>query len=165
MSHLTDSSLVRQRLRRNRIDATDETISVSTICKRLEPLWPLCLLLAMTAACFLSGCNSEPSTAPEIKVTLELSPDPPETGQADVVVRLTDTANQPVGGAKLKLEGNMNHAGMKPSFSTLKEAEHGTYEGKLDFTMGGDWFVIVSAELPDGSKVDQKVDIPGVKAK
>lgn len=165
MRNKTNSGLIAQRLRQKRIESAGGTISLASACERLEPLWPLLLLLAVTAACVLSGCNSEPSTAPEIKVALEVSPDPPQTGQADVVVRLTDTANQPVSGAKLKLEGNMNHAGMKPSFSTLQEAEHGTYEGKLDFTMGGDWFVIVSAELSDGSKVDQKVDIPGVKAK
>ena len=30
--------------------------------------------------------------------------------------------------------------------------------------MGGDWFILVRAELPDGRSMERKVDVPGVDA-
>ena len=124
-------------------------------------------LVAFAAACFLTGCRPESDSsdsAAGINVKLELNPTPPTTGDAQVVLTLTDSANKPVEGARISLEGNMNHAGMKPVFSELKETGSGEYEGTLNFTMGGDWFVLVSGKLPDGTEVNEKVDVPGVKA-
>jgi hypothetical protein len=116
-----------------------------------------CLLLAV------AGCRPQPAPATAVKVRLEFQPDPPRVGTADVVLRLTDTAGAPLAGAEIELEGNMNHAGMKPVFSELKETESGRYTGKLDFTMGGDWFVLVTGNLADGQPLNEKVDVPGVQ--
>jgi hypothetical protein len=59
----------------------------------------------------------------------------------------------------------MNHAGMEPVFVDAKETEPGKYRADLKFTMGGDWFVLVSAALADGRKVNRKIDVPGVKSR
>jgi hypothetical protein len=64
----------------------------------------------------------------------------------------------------VRVEGNMNHAGMRPSFADLHETEPGRYTGTLRFTMGGDWFLLVQATLPDGNQVEQKIDVPGVRS-
>ncbi len=63
---------------------------------------------------------------------------------------------------RVAIEGNMNHAGMKPSFAELTERGAGVYDGDLEFTMGGDWFILVTATLPDGSQLERKVDVKGV---
>ena len=63
----------------------------------------------------------------------------------------------------MKLEGNMNHAGMTPVFADARETEPGKYEAALEFTMGGDWFVLVNVTLADGRKLSRKVDVRGVK--
>ena len=110
------------------------------------------------------GCNPTGSSAPDVRVALTLEPSPPVVGDADVSLELMDASGSPLEGATVRLEGNMNHAGMRPSFSDLREVEPGQYSGKLEFTMGGDWFILVTAQTPDGKAIERKVDVPGVKS-
>ncbi len=125
-------------------------------------------LLALGMA-LLCGCSSSSPTAgdsaTDAKVELAFSPNPPKVGDVEVVATLKDKAGQPLRGATLKLEGNMNHAGMEPSFADAKEAEPGQYKASLKFTMGGDWFILVTGTLSGGQKVKQKIDVPGVKSR
>jgi len=125
----------------------------------MVPRWLAAGLLAVLAGC--SGPGSD--AAPDVKVDLSFQPNPPKVGAAEVLVTLADAGGQPLRGAAVKLEGNMNHAGMAPSFADAKEAEPGHYKGELNFTMGGDWFVLVNATLADGRKITRKVDVRGVK--
>jgi hypothetical protein len=53
---------------------------------------------------------------------------------------------------------------MKPSFADLQEVEPGSYAGKLNLTMGGDWYVLATVKTPDGKTSQHKVNVPGVKA-
>lgn len=96
---------------------------------------------------------------------LDITPQPPQVGPAAVTLTLTDASGAPLTAADVKLEGNMNHAGMKPVFSDLEETAPGQYQGTLEFTMGGDWFVLVTGQLPDGSRLNGKIDVPGVASK
>jgi hypothetical protein len=112
-----------------------------------------------------AGCRPSASDVPGAEADLTLQPDPPTVGDNQVILALTDEAGAPIENADVRLEGNMNHAGMKPSFADLQEVEPGRYAGTLDFTMGGDWFILVTAKLPDGRTLDRKIDVPGVEAK
>lgn len=112
----------------------------------------------------LSGCLQQASNAADVQVDLTLDPSPPVVGDAEVSLKLTDSSGAPLKGADLRVEGNMNHAGMKPSFADLEEVEPGSYAGTLKFTMGGDWFLLVTGKTLDGKNVDAKIDVPGVKA-
>lgn len=127
------------------------------------------LLLLITLLAFgilLSGCQrgSSNNDIPEIGIDLTVSPDPPEVGFATLAIVLTDADNQPISGAKIELEGNMSHAGMTPVFSEAVEAEPGRYEAPLEFTMGGDWFILVKITLPDGRTLERQIDVPGVES-
>jgi hypothetical protein len=117
------------------------------------------------AAVVGAGCPSTktPDESGDVTASLAFTPAPPRVGPAEAVVELRDRQNQPVTGAAVKLEGNMNHAGMEPVFADAKETAPGRYTAGLTFTMGGDWFVLIDATLPDGRKVSRKVDVPGVK--
>jgi len=77
-------------------------------------------------------------------------------------VSLRKASGEPLTGAQLEVEGNMNHAGMVPVFGTAKETEPGLYEAPIEFTMGGDWFFIVSGELASGRQIESVHDVPGV---
>ena len=101
----------------------------------------------------------------EINLDLIVLPDPPAVGFATVNLILTDVDNQPIAGAKIELEGNMNHAGMVPVFSQATETEPGRYEAPLEISMGGDWFILVKTTLPDGRSFERQVDVPGVEAR
>ena len=59
----------------------------------------------------------------------------------------------------------MNHAGMVPVFADARETAPGRYEATLNFTMAGDWFILVQARLPDGRTVEQAIDVPGVQGR
>jgi hypothetical protein len=117
------------------------------------------------ALLFAWGCQSPEANQPELKMDLQLEPSPPVVGDAEVSLKMTDASGQPVEGAEVRVEGNMNHAGMKPSFADLKEVEPGRYAGTLEFTMGGDWFLLITAKTAEGKTVEQKIDVKGVKAK
>jgi hypothetical protein len=124
-------------------------------------------LLVWTVVLLAVGCQKPASTgnADDVKVELTVRPDPPKVGDAVFTVRLTSTDAKPVPGAVVRLEGNMNHAGMKPEFADAEETEPGQYEGNLQFTMGGDWFILVNATLADGRKLKRKVDVPAVRSR
>lgn len=122
---------------------------------------PSLLVLAALAGC--SGGGSHDG-AEDVKVDFTLQPRPLRVGPATATIQLTDKGGQPLRGAALKLEGNMNHAGMKPVFADVKEVGPGKYEGTLELSMGGDWFVLIDGTLADGRKLKRKVDVPGVKA-
>lgn len=123
------------------------------------------LRLSALVVPLVAGCPGPRNTedAGDTAVELLIEPHPPRVGPATAVVVLRDRQYQPVTGAAVKLEGNMNHAGMEPVFAEAKESEPGRYTAAMKFTMGGDWFVLIDASLPDGRKLRRKVDVPGVK--
>ena len=101
----------------------------------------------------------------DVSVHLSIDPTPPVVGDAELSVLLTQSDGAKIEGATVRAEGNMNHAGMKPSFADLSETEPGLYSGTLDFTMGGDWFVLVTGTTSDGESFERKVDVRGVRAR
>ena len=121
-------------------------------------------VVACTVLTCAIGCAPEATdAAKDVEVDLLVDPSPPVVGDADVTVTLASASGQPLAGAEVRLEGNMNHAGMKPSFADLSEVEPGRYTGTLEFTMGGDWFIFVTATTKDGRVVEHSIDVPGVK--
>jgi hypothetical protein len=125
--------------------------------KRLAAL--CCLLLLGVGGCARGGQD-----LPDVGVDLVIEPEPPQLGPATLTVALTAADGQPIAGAAVELEGNMNHAGMVPVFVQASEIEPGRYQADLEFTMGGDWFILVRADLPDGRSMERKIDVPGVDA-
>ena len=118
-----------------------------------------CLVLLL-----LAGCGRGSKDLPDVNVTLEIEPSPPQLGLASITVVLQDAGGLPISGAQVELEGNMNHAGMVPVFAEASEVAPGRYRAGMEFTMGGDWFILVRADLPDGRSMERKVDVPGVDA-
>lgn len=115
------------------------------------------MLLFVLAACSRGGQD-----LPDVAVDLMIEPQPPQLGPAAITVTLRDAEGELLSGAEVKLEGNMNHAGMVPVFADAVEVAPGHYQAGLEFTMGGDWFILVRADLPDGRSMERKIDVPGV---
>jgi hypothetical protein len=114
----------------------------------------------------LTGCSKVNSLkeAEDVEVELKLRPQPPKVGKVWVMVDLSDRDGKPVTGASLKLEANMNHAGMKPVFADPKEVVPGRYDANVELTMGGDWYMLITGKLADGRKLKRTIDVPGVKS-
>ncbi|MBI1876760.1 MAG: FixH family protein [Chloroflexi bacterium] len=119
------------------------------------------LLIILT---LVVGCRRAGQDLSDVGVDVVVNPNPPQVGQATVTLTLTDANGQPITGAQIELEGNMTHAGMAPTQAQQpSEVAPGRYEAPLEFSMAGDWFILVKATLPDGRKLERQVDVPGVK--
>ncbi len=57
----------------------------------------------------------------------------------------------------------MAHPGMAPVFSDAHETSPGSYEAHVNFSMGGDWVLLLHVTLADGRKFDKQVDVKGVE--
>jgi hypothetical protein len=126
---------------------------------------PALLGVVLCANFFQSGCHKTSEKPPDIGFEHQIAPTPPRTGPATVTLKLADSAGKPIDGARINLEGNMSHPGMRPVFSEARELESGRYQATLEFTMGGDWVILVHITLPDGRKLQRQIDVKGVQSR
>lgn len=124
----------------------------------------MCSALSLCASAFLIGCGKTAEPAPGLVMRHEVSPQPPRGGPATITLSLSDAAGKPISGARINLEGNMSHPGMAPVFGVAREMEAGRYQASIEFTMGGDWIVLVKADLPNGQKLEREFEVKGVQA-
>lgn len=89
-------------------------------------------------------------------MTMTVQPAQPVIGEGRLIVTLTDPAGAPVADAQLAVEGNMSHAGMKPSFGAVTAAADGQYTVAIQWTMAGDWYVDIKATLADGRVIGRR---------
>ena len=109
------------------------------------------------------GCRGD--ARDDVRMEWAIQPARPVTG-GETVARITllDARQQPVRGARLRLEGHMSHPGMTPVIAGLMERGDGVYEARLRFSMAGDWILVIAGELPDGSRITRSVEIAGVRS-
>jgi hypothetical protein len=112
----------------------------------------------------LAGCARGGGDLSDVQVDLAIEPSPPQVGSASIRVTLRDAGGQLISGATMELEGDMNHAGMVPILAKASEVAIGQYQADLEFTMAGDWFILVRADLPDGRSIEHRVDLTGPDA-
>jgi hypothetical protein len=118
-------------------------------------------LVLLIGAAALAACAPSRELATDVVAELEFDP-APFVGEVRLGVKLTDAHGQPISGAELELEGNMNHAGMVPVFVDPSEVSAGAYESDFEFTMGGDWLMTIRGTLPDGRELEHTLEVPGV---
>lgn len=121
-------------------------------------------VLAFVLLLALAGCSRGGQDLPDVGLEMVVAPAPPQIGPATITVTFSDASDLPISGAKVELEGNMSHAGMVPVIAPATEVAPGRYQAELEFTMGGDWFILVRAALPDGRSMERRMDLPGVDA-
>lgn len=129
-------------------------------CCRLMPVRAIFLI---TFLAIISGCQLPENAHSDIELHWEIDPDPPLVGMAAIHIVLADSTEQLITGAEIELEGNMSHAGMQPVFATAQESEPGRYSAMIEFTMAGDWFLLVRSTLTDDRFIERQIDIPGVR--
>ena len=120
----------------------------------------LVLAFLLPAGCSKPNSNSSVTTP---SIDYEISPRPPHVGPARITLRISDRAGNPISGASVRLEGNMTHAGMAPSFGTAEETAPGRYRATLDFSMSGDWLILVHVTLANGEKLEKQLAVKGVQ--
>jgi|OpeIllAssembly_1097287.scaffolds.fasta_scaffold1172917_1 hypothetical protein len=121
----------------------------------------LCVLAAVSVLSASCGRIRQTPTAPQdgYTMTMVVQPSQPRVGDGTLVVTLRDPDDRPVAGAGLQVEGNMSHAGMKPSFGTVTAEDAGQYTVAIQWTMAGDWYVDIKAALADGRVIARRFPI------
>ncbi|MGQ0552795.1 MAG: FixH family protein [Planctomycetota bacterium] len=127
------------------------------------------ILLALALFSLLlgvAGCAPPaPSEShPSVRLVHALEPSPPMVGPTRLRLELLEDPATPLAGASIRLEANMNHAGMVPVFAEAQAAGGGRYVADFQFTMGGDWFVLIDIELADGRTLQRRLDVPHVRS-
>lgn len=122
------------------------------------------LMLVLTTAIVPTGCQrasrqAQADQAPDVAMTFSVTPTPPMVGWSTVVVALADAAGQPIANATVSLKGDMSHAGMQPVLAEAEAVAPGAYQAQFGWTMAGDWFVTVTANLPDGRTAVRRFDM------
>jgi hypothetical protein len=112
----------------------------------------------------LSGCWRTASSTNEFDVRWTVQP-PTATAGASTRTRIAlhDDQQQPVHGARLQLEAHMSHPGMAPVVRRLTETDPGVYEADVQFSMAGDWVLVVTGTLADGRTITRQLPMPGVR--
>ncbi len=82
-----------------------------------------------------------------------------------VTFRMLNSGGQAITGARIALEADMSHPGMRPEFGQATEIETGRYQGRLLLSMAGDWVILLHITLPGGRTVERQWDVKGVRAK
>jgi hypothetical protein len=107
----------------------------------------------------MAGCSRPVEPPVLVAIQHEISPKPARVGPATVTLRLDDAVGKPVTGAHIAVEADMSHAGMSPFFAEATEVLPGSYQVHLEFSMAGDWIVLLDDTLPDGKKLERQIDV------
>lgn len=122
--------------------------------------WLVLLALILLAAGACRGQAGQQAAAQDVQIALDLSPSQPVVGPATITVQLQNATGRPIEGAKVEVEGTMTHAGMQPVIAQAKEVGSGRYVVEdFEFTMAGDWALIVQAELPNGALAERTFEV------
>lgn len=122
----------------------------------------LILIVAMAQMLLGVGCRKPASAQGDVSIEESIAPQPVRAGTETISFQLTNAAHQPISGAHVQIEGDMNHPGMAPVFSDATETSPGSYKASLNFSMGGDWVVLFHITLSDGRKIERQIDVKGV---
>jgi hypothetical protein len=119
-------------------------------------------VLAPVVLLLLSGCHRTADQADGVTIEADVLPQPVRVGAASVNLKMLDVHKKPVTGAHIELEGDMSHPGMAPVFGEARETDPGYYRGNLQFSMAGDWVVMLHITLADGRTLERQVPVKGV---
>lgn len=122
----------------------------------------LARVVIMLLAAGVAGASCR-GAASATRLTWTLAPQTPGVGPATLTVTLRDPAGLAVTGARVRLEGHMQHPGMTPVAADAAERSPGVYVAPFTFTMPGDWVLLVSAALPGGGRVEERIDVAHVR--
>jgi hypothetical protein len=121
-------------------------------------------MILLLGIMILVGCrqSAQPTATPApdaVQIDLAFDPDPPQAGEAALIVTLMDADGNAVTGAEVSVRGDMNHAGMVPELGEPAEATETGYRVPFNWSMDGDWIITVTAKLPDGEEVSKIFEV------
>ncbi len=112
--------------------------------------------LVLAGAC---GRSQPVETQDDYQVMFATDPAPPVQDAGAVIVVIKDKQGRGVDVARVSIEANMAHAGMKPEYADATIGANGEYRLPLNWTMGGSWYVDVKITLKNGELVRRRFPV------
>jgi len=118
--------------------------------------------LALVVAFALSGCGGTSATstpASGTQITLTTNPNPPTSGDVEMIVQVKDTKGQPLDGASVMVIGD--HTEMKGMMmqGNATAQGNGRYAVKANFGMSGKWKMTVQVNKPGSPVLAQDFNV------
>ena len=138
----------------------------ATRCQKLPDQRVHCRVLVgfVFATTLLGASCSRPVESPDLfTVEHEISPAPARVGTSTFTFKLADAGGKPITGARVTVEADMSHAGMSPVFADAKEEQPGRYQVRLNFSMAGDWVILLHVTLTGGKKLERQIEVRRVR--
>jgi hypothetical protein len=136
--------------------------AVRGVNRRRSRAWPAVLvLLALDGV--IAGCRHGAGSSPPLDLSWTLRPQPPIVGPATLTITLHGASGVAMTGARVRLEALMSHPGMAPVRADAIDRGKGVYDTSFAFTMQGDWILLVSIAMPDGTHVERRIEVANVQ--
>lgn len=115
---------------------------------------PSALLLASAVAVPVTACGDPGADTGSLRLEVAVSPTPAAVGPAQVRVRVRDSLDAPVSGARVDLVGTPPAGDReRPVTVTATEARAGLWVAdSFPFDVAGDWTLDARAATPDGRR-------------
>ena len=118
------------------------------------------MILTLLLLALVAGCRQEaPPPAAEANTVITFAVENSTMGEDILLIAVMDDKLDPVTVNKLKVRGDMDHAGMVPVIVEAGGSADGQFEVPIEWTMGGDWIVEIMAELANGQTVSETFNI------
>ncbi len=126
----------------------------------MTPQFALFIILLLSLLLGACGQQSAPTATPvNVDMSVRVEPEPLAVGEAMLIVSLKDVSGSSINGATIQARGDMDHEGMVPVVGEVGESTNGEYHVPFEWTMGGGWFVTITAQLPDnGGEISETFD-------
>ena len=131
---------------------------MSPVAQSAPPIYRLLsLAILLLTGLATAGCSRVSQEAQHNQLQIELIEPlfPPAIGKDTLNIRLFDEKDNPINDATIAVKADMTHAGMVPILGNATEGDKGLYKVPFEWTMGGDWVVVVQATLPDGTVAEE----------
>ena len=117
----------------------------------------------LAASALAAACGRAARSDPHVDFTWTLTPSASRVGPSTLTITLRNPDGRPLPHADVALEAHMSHPGMAPVLAKGAEQSPGVYEVPFAFTMQGDWALLVTAALADGTRVERRIDVRNVR--
>ena len=129
-----------------------------TVTQSAPPIYRLLILaLLLFTGLATAGCSRVSQEAQHNQLQIELIEPlfPPAIGKDTRNIRVFDEKDNPINDATIAVKADMTHAGMVAVLGNATEGDKGLYKVPFEWSMGGDWVIIVQATLPDGTVAEE----------
>ena len=117
------------------------------------------LIFAISVLLAAFGCAATPAASTSVNIKVETNPNPAATGDAEIILNITDGNGDPIEGATVDVSAeHTGHGGMAMN-GVATEQGGGKYAIITNFNMSGTWKLTVYTRK-EGLDYKEEIEIP-----